>query len=146
MYSRSNLYGSLVVILMGMLMVLASCGPTNDMNTGGRSEVLLGAEDRGGQVEVDVGQVLVLTLESNPTTGFRWEVLEAKDSVLRQKGEAEFRLVSELDPPPLGAGGVEIFRFEAVEAGETRLELVYHRPWEEDVEPVERFSIQVIVR
>jgi hypothetical protein len=44
---------------------------------------------------VDSGQILVLTLESNPTTGFRWEVVEAKDSVLRQRGEAEFRVVSE---------------------------------------------------
>jgi predicted secreted protein len=41
---------------------------------------------------------------------------------------------------------VEVFRFEAVEAGETLIELVYHRPWEEGVEPLETFSIQVIVR
>lgn len=147
MYPRSVVYGSLVVLLMGMLLVLAGCGPMNDVNAGGTSEeVSLGAEDRGGQVEADLGQVLVLTLESNPTTGFRWEVVEAKDSVLRQRGEAEFRVISELDPPPPGAGGVEVFRFEAVETGETLLELIYHRPWEEGVEPLETFSVQVVVR
>jgi inhibitor of cysteine peptidase len=89
---------------------------------------------------------LVLTLESNPTTGYRWEVVEAKDAVLRQRGEAEFTVASELDPPPPGTGGVEVFRFEAVEAGETLLELVYHRPWEEGVEPLETYSVQVEVR
>jgi inhibitor of cysteine peptidase len=89
---------------------------------------------------------LVLTLESNPTTGFRWEVVEKKDAVLQLVGEAEFKVASELDPPPPGTGDVEIFRFQAVEAGEAGLDLVYHRPCEEGVEPLETFSIQVVVR
>jgi inhibitor of cysteine peptidase len=146
-HSRSVVFSSSVVILLGMLTVLAGCGPISDAGTGGKSEeVVLSAEDNGGHVEVDAGQTLVLTLESNPTTGFRWEVVGAKDDVLRQRGDAEFKVASELDPPPPGTGGVEIFRFDAVEAGETLLELVYHQPWEEGVEPLETFSIQVIVR
>ena len=147
MVPRSIAYGSLVVLLLGMVWALAGCGPDTDLPAGVTSgEVSLSAKDRGGQVEVDVGQVLVLTLESNPTTGYSWQVVEAEDSVLRQTGEAEFKETSEQDPAPLGAGGVEIFRFEAVGAGETRLELVYHRPWEEGVEPLETFSVRVVVR
>jgi inhibitor of cysteine peptidase len=129
-----------------MLMLLAGCGPANDVDAGGKSEVNLSAKDNRGQVEVDTGQILVLTLESNPTTGFRWQVVEVQEAVLGPKGEAEFEVASALDPPPPGTGGVEIFRFEAVEAGETLLELVYHRPWEEGVEPLETFSVRVIVR
>jgi inhibitor of cysteine peptidase len=147
MVPRSVVYGSLVVLLMGMLLTLAGCGASNEVSAGAMSEeVPLAAKDGGGQVEVNVGQVLVLTLESNPTTGYSWQVVEAGDSVLRQTGEPEFKAASELDPPLLGAGGVEVFRFEAVGAGETRLELVYHRPWEEGVEPLETFSVQVVVR
>jgi inhibitor of cysteine peptidase len=145
-YPRSVVYCSFVVILLGLLTGLAGCGPINDLGTGKSAEVALGAKDSGGQVEVDVAQILVLTLESNPTTGFRWEVVEAKDSILRQSDEVEFEMVSEQDPPPPGTGGVEVFRFEAVEAGETQLKLVYHRPWEKGVEPLETFSIQVVVR
>jgi inhibitor of cysteine peptidase len=147
MFPRSVVYGTLVVLLLGMVLALAGCGPDTDLPAGVASEdVNLSAKDRGGQVEVDVGQVLVLTLESNPTTGYSWQVVEAGDSVLRQTGEPEFKAASELDPPLLGAGGVEVFRFEAVGAGETRLELVYQRPWEEGVEPLETFSVQVVVR
>ena len=147
MRSCSVLYNRSVVILLGMLMLLAGCGPINGTSAGNQSEdVILSAKDDGGQIEVDAGQALVLTLESNPTTGFRWEVVEMEDAVLRPKGEAEFKLASELDSPPPGTGGVEIFRFEAVNAGETLLELVYHRPWEEGVEPLETFSVRVIVR
>ena len=146
MHSRSVLQSSLIVLLLGMLMPLAGCGPTNDVDTGSKSEeVILSAKDNGGQIEVDAGQTLVLTLESNPTTGFRWEVVEMEDAVLRPKGEAEFEVASALEPPPPGTGGMEILRFEAVDAGETLLELVYHRPWEEGVEPLETFSIQVTV-
>lgn len=148
MRSCSVLYNCSVVILLGMLMLLAGCGSANDADADNKSdEVVLNAQDNLGQVEVVAGQALVLTLESNPTTGFRWEVVELEDAVLRPKGEAEFEVASALDPPPPGTGGgVETFRFEAVEAGETLLKLVYHRPWEEGVEPLETVSVRVIVR
>ena len=147
MFPRSVSYGALVVLLLGMVLALAGCGQDTDLPAGVASEdVNLSAKDGGSQVQVDVGQVLVLTLESNPTTGYSWEVVEAEDSVLRQSGEPEFEAASELDPPLVGAGGVEVFRFEAVGTGETQLELVYHRPWEEGVEPLETFSVQVIIR
>ena len=45
----------------------------------------------------------------------------------------------------VGVGGTEIFRFEA-STGETSLSLVYHLPWEKDVEPLETFTVQVVVR
>jgi inhibitor of cysteine peptidase len=145
-HSRFVVYSSFIVIALGMLMVLAGCGPSNNVDAAAKSEeVNLSAKDNGGLVEVDAGQILVLTLESNPTTGFRWEVVGEKEAVLQSTGDAEFKLASELDPPPPGTGGVEVFRFEAVEAGETLIELVYHRPWEEGVEPLETFSIQVTV-
>lgn len=147
MFPRSVGYGALVVILLGMVLALAGCGPDTDLPAGVTSEdVNLSAKDGGSQVEVDVGQVLVLTLESNPTTGYSWEVVEAEDSILLQTGEPEFEAISESDSAPLGAGGVQVFHFEAVGAGETQLELVYHRPWEKGVEPLETFSLQVIVR
>jgi inhibitor of cysteine peptidase len=147
MVPRSVGYGMWVVLLLGMVLVLAGCGPATNLPAGVTSgEVSLSEKDGGGQVEVRVGQVLVLTLESNPTTGYSWEIVEVNDSVLRRAGEPEFKAASEQDPAPLGAGGVEVFRFEAVGAGETRLELVYHRPWEEGVEPLETYSVEVVVR
>jgi inhibitor of cysteine peptidase len=146
-FLRSIVYGSLVTVLLGLLFVLAGCGPVVESNAGGTGvEVLLGTEDHGRRVQVDTSQVIVLTLESNPSTGYRWEVVGADSAVLQQVGEVEFTPASELDPPPLGASGVEVYRFEAVGAGETTLELVYHRPWEEGVEPLETFSVEVLVR
>ena len=56
-------------------------------------------------------------------------------------GEPEFAADSDL----IGAGGKVVLRFEAKAAGRTELRLVYHRPWEEDVEPLKSFSVTVSV-
>jgi inhibitor of cysteine peptidase len=100
--------------------------------------------DDGGQIELELGKLLVVTLESNPSTGYRWELVENNNFVLKQFGETEFKSSDTSEPPLVGAGGWEIFRFKAVSAGQTTLELIYHRPWE-DVEPLKTFSIQVTV-
>jgi len=102
-------------------------------------------KDDGGQVVLEQGQILVVTLESNPSTGYRWEVVEDPNSILEQVGEVEF-VPSEQDEEIVGAGGWEIFRFKGVSTGQEILKLVYHRSWETDVEPVNTFSIEVVVR
>jgi inhibitor of cysteine peptidase len=123
-----------IAVLLAVLVLVAGCGTSK--------EVKLDANDNGRQVELKKGQTLVLALESNPTTGYTWETVEPEEPVLAQKGEVEFKSESDL----LGAGGVQTLRFEAVRAGQTDLKLVYHRPWEESVEPLETFSVQVTVR
>jgi len=120
----------LVIILSAL--IFTGCGPAK--------EVKLDANDNGRQIDLQKGQTLVITLESNPTTGFMWEVVELDESILRQMGEAEFQPESEA----LGAGGTETFRFQAMSPGQAALKLVYHRPWEEDVDPLETFSPQVV--
>ena len=101
-------------------------------------------DNDGGQIELELGKLLVVTLESNPSTGYRWELVENNESILKQFGQAEFKSSETGDPPIVGAGGWEIFRFKAVSAGQMTLKLVYHRSWE-DVEPLKTFSIQVVI-
>jgi len=107
-----------------------------------QQEVKASIDDNGREMQLKKGQTLVVTLEGNPTTGYSWEVADPLDEqVLRQAGEPEFQQESDL----VGAGGVQILRFEAVNAGKMTLKLIYHRPWEKDVEPLETYSIQVVV-
>ncbi len=102
--------------------------------------------DDGGQVGLEVGQILTVTLDANPTTGYGWEQVADQESILEQIGEPEFKPSDTGEPPVVGAGGWEILRFEATGAGQMTLQLVYHRSWEEDVEPLQTFSIQVLVQ
>ena len=124
-----------LLILLVALTVATGCR--------GQQEVKASIGDDGREMQLKKGQTLVVTLEANPTTGYSWEVAEPLDEqVLRQAGEPEFKPESDL----AGAGGVRILRFEAVNAGQTALKLVYHRPWEKEVEPAETFSVEVTVR
>ena len=125
-----------LLTLLVALTLATGCSPQ-------QQEVKATIDDNGREKQLKKGQTLVVTLEGNPTTGYSWEVAEPLDEqVLRQVGEAEFKQESDL----VGAGGVQILRFEAVSAGTMTLKLVYHRPWEKDVEPLETYSIQVVVR
>ena len=151
----------LVGALLAVLVLVAGCASANgdatsdDVDRGGEAspmpddDVVLGAEDDGSVVELAEGQALVVTLESNPTTGYSWEVSEVDEDVLMQMGDPEFKEAAASAAAEgeqlVGAGGTETFYFSSA-AGETTLTLVYHRPWEEDVEPEQIFSVEVIVR
>ena len=131
--------GALIAILIIVVLLLAytpSETPTdNGMN--------LSEADNGRTIKLTTGQVVTITLDANPTTGYTWEVVEAPSGqVMHQVGKIEFESESEA----IGAGGVQIITFEVVNAGQTSLSLVYHRPWETDVEPLKTFAIHVVAR
>ena len=115
------------------------------LSPAGPEEINVNEDDNGGQIELEQGQILQVTLESNPTTGYRWEQVENQEPYLEQMGEAEFKQSLTDGPPIVGAGGWEIFRFKAISAGKMTLQLVYHRPWEEGVDPINTFSLNVVI-
>jgi len=135
MFGKPHESRMLVVVLMVGLMILVGCGA---------SEVRLDANANGTQKDLSRGQVLLITLESNPTTGYSWQVVPVDPAILKQVGNAEFK--SSAPPPVVGAGGTETFRFETVGAGTTTLKLNYHRPWEKDVPPVITVMLLITVR
>jgi predicted secreted protein len=101
-------------------------------------------DENGSNVTLKPDQRLIVTLQSNPSTGYSWEVLEDTNSILEQMGEAEF--VSSVEGgETVGAGGWEIFRFKAISYGQMTLTLLYRRTGEPEAEPAGTFSIEVKV-
>ncbi len=125
-----------------MMIVLTIIVLTLAMAACSSNAVKISADDNGQTIELTSGQKLVLSLESNPTTGFDWEVSEIDEAVIKQSGESEFKSESDL----LGAGGVRTFTFEAVEEGTSTLKLVYHRSWEKDIPPEQEFTVTINVK
>ena len=116
-----------------MLFTLTACGAKGDA---------FGKDDDGREINLSVGAKFLIILESNPTTGYRWEVAEMDESVLELLS-TEYDADSK-SPLVVGSGGAETFSFKAIGSGETTLKLVYHRTWE-DAEPAEIFSVKVVV-
>lgn len=108
------------------------------------ADVNLTKADDGGAAELPgIGGQLVVALEGNPSTGYNWLVEAVDESILRLVGDPDFLPD---DPLLVGSGGKVALRFEGVGAGQTALRLVYRRPWENDVEPLETFEVQIDVR
>jgi inhibitor of cysteine peptidase len=92
-------------------------------------------------VTMAIGEVLALTINGNPTTGYVWEQTSGDDLVLASTGQPAYTADSQL----IGAGGTYVFRWQARAAGTTTIELVYHRPWETEP-PADVHRIAVTVR
>jgi predicted secreted protein len=97
--------------------------------------------DPAAPVAVREGQTFALTLRSNPTTGYIWQLTEPiNERIIRLTGN-EYRS----DKTGLmGAGGREIWTFKAVGSGETRINLKYARPWEKDTAPAKTAQFRIV--
>ncbi len=87
----------------------------------------------GGQVTVD--------LESNPTTGYFWYLVDGDAAVVALKSDDYLA-----DPAPeglTGSGGRQVFVFEGVAPGKTTLVLSYQRH-EEDVFEKRKIKVKTI--
>ncbi|MCL7455326.1 MAG: protease inhibitor I42 family protein [Anaerolineae bacterium] len=133
----------LVVVLLVVAALVSGCGGSAKAGLEG-GEVVLAREDMGAQVALHEGQTLVVTLEANPSTGYSWELIDLEEQVLALAGEPEFQQAAQANV--VGASELQILRLEAKGAGTTTLTLVYHRPWETDVEPLETLTVEVEVR
>ena len=111
-----------------------------DGGTPCKLKTFLNASDNNTTINVTTGEFLVITLEGNPTTGYTWEVTEPLDElVLREIGG----IVDVPESDLMGAPSKQIATFEVVGAGDATIKMVYHRPWETDVEPADTFTLNV---
>jgi inhibitor of cysteine peptidase len=103
----------------------------------------LTAGNNGASVEVTSGQVMNIKLESNVTTGYKWTLVdEPQPAIVRL-------LSSRYDAPVaggVGAGGNEVWQFQAVGRGTTSLKLAYARSFEPNNPPAKEFALTINVR
>jgi hypothetical protein len=79
-----------VILLLNSLLPFTNAIAVPPLDNPEPGEIRLVAQDEGGQVELKEDQVLVIGLESNPSTGYMWEVEETDGRILRQMGKIEF--------------------------------------------------------
>jgi len=94
-----------------------------------------------GDFEVAVGDKIRVELCSNPTTGFQWGYEMTIENVL----EEEDHDFEESEADVAGAAGIEIWTFEAVEAGETEVQMEYSQPWEGGLKSEWTYTMTVMI-
>jgi len=113
---------------------LASCA----MN-GSHDPIRLDQSFDTREVVLRRNQMLELAFSENPTTGFRWELIETGAPVCALRHDS-FDVAS----GGVGKGGTRRWLFEAVSVGVGTISLVYRRSWE-DKAPARTFTLTVRV-
>ncbi len=98
------------------------------------AEIDLLARPADAVVEIEDGDVLVLRLQGNASTGYAWERVDDGAGVLVPDKPAAGTSASpapESERPRIGSPTTATYRYRAVKAGDTELRLRYRRPWEQ---------------
>jgi len=127
----------IVVLSLVILLSISSCSDTEKYYFTGKNN--------GENVDLNVGDIINLRLDSNITTGYSWELSETTDTEIISL-ESSLYENSQENEDIVGAGGAELFSFRAISAGQTDLILEYIRPWEEGMEPADSFTLKITVR
>jgi inhibitor of cysteine peptidase len=159
----------ITIILMVSLAgcgVKASTGPNADNSQGNPSDsypapnqqllpiisgkaanIELDASADGTTQQLNKGEIMEITLESNPSTGYSWFATISDPKVVVQMGEPQYQEpVSSSSTPIVGAAGTQTFFLQAVESGTATVTLDYKRGWETDVAPDKTITITVEVK
>ncbi len=122
-----------VILAAGVFLFSCASKPVN-----------LTEQDNGKEITVKTGTKIVISLPSNPTTGFDWYIEELPENL--EPVGAKTYVNSETDKNVVGAGGITKFTFKAVKNGEGTLVLIYKRNWEGVTSENKKFEIKINVR
>jgi inhibitor of cysteine peptidase len=115
-------------------------GPAGAGRVGGIGPVFT---DPARPVEVAAGETFRIVLDSNRTTGYGWQLAELPDEAVVKKVHSRYRAPRAARP---GAGGQEVWRFQAQMPGTAEIRMVYVRSWEKGVPPARTAVFKVTVK
>jgi inhibitor of cysteine peptidase len=127
---------SYMAAFLAVITLAAACTPQ-------AASLSLNADSNDKQVEIKSGGEITITLDGNPSTGYTWEAKDLDTSMFEVVGDPVF---TSSNPDLIGSGGALALTFKTLKAGTSTLMLIYHRPWETDVEPIDTFSVSVTVK
>ena len=106
--------------------------------------VVAGANENGSTMRLRSGQMLVIELQSNPSTGYVWQLVREPnaqyllvDGTKTRQSDAERANESQIE--------TQFIRFVAQEAGETTLELNYVIPASGPGPETRRYTLDLVI-
>lgn len=99
--------------------------------------------DPAKTIEAELCKDFTITLESNKTTGFGWDIATPIDEKIIKFMSCEYIAAQ---TGLVGSGGREIWSFRAVCHGKTNISFKYIRPWEKDVPPAKNLTFNIVVK
>ena len=120
----------------------AAVGDDDEYCKGGAmSNITLTEADQGKTIDVDQGTEVLIRLEENPTTGYRW-AFDQNDRAAPPPQDSGFASAPDA---AVGAGGARVFTFTAEQPGTIHLQFKLWREWEGDSSVIERYGVDIQV-
>ena len=101
--------------------------------------------NNGDNLNLKINDVITIRLESNATTGYKWNLSEENNSGIISLISSDYTEKENKDNL-VGSGGFETLTFKAVSRGSATIILTYNKPWEKDVQPEKIFKLNTLVQ
>lgn len=118
-----------------LLAAVAGCGSGNKSSSAGTVNLM----------KVTAGQDFTISLQSNQTTGYQWQLDGPLNEKVVKYVSNEYNAGQSGGTENVGAGGVEIWTFKAVGKGSTEIKMKYARSSEKGAKPAEKRVFKVTV-
>lgn len=101
--------------------------------------MVLTEQNSGCTVNIKIGEIFIIQLKENPTTGYRWMV----ETIYGVKQiEDQFILLENT----VGGAGIRILQFCVLNIGTYELHIKKWQEWSGEVSVIQRFQIKIIVK
>ena len=125
-----------------LLILLVGCAsPTSSptLDPAGNTRPTL--TDPAQPIEVQTGETFHIVIDSNPSTGYHWEIVGELNGVEHVSTE-----YTADEPVMPGSGGVDVWAFKAIASGETQITLGHYPPGVTEGVPEQSVTFSVIVK
>ncbi len=127
-----------IVMLLVCMLSFAGC-----MTAG---EIRLDERHNDSDIKIGQGKFLTISLDSNASTGYNWELVANGEPYLEETSDATAYPSNPQSPSMPGSACRLGFHFKAVEKGDAIVVLNYRRAWETNKPPLQTFTVHVTVR
>lgn len=130
-------------LLLASVIFLAACAaPTPEpAPVDPASSSMPALTDPAQPITVNAGEIFMIVVESNPSTGYHWEVVGELSGV-----ELVSREYTAAEPVIPGSSGVEVWTFKAASAGEVQVTLGSFPPDASVTEPEQTKAFTVAIQ
>jgi inhibitor of cysteine peptidase len=145
-----------ILVLAGVFLALTGCSDKTDKaaketnqtlkvtDTANQKENAVNDPSQtSGIIETKAGENFTITLPANRTTGYSWQIGEFTPGIVKLIGE-DYKL-AENSRGLVGAGGEQIWTFEAVSAGKVTIHFEYARPWEKNIPAIKKTDYTITI-
>ncbi|MBL8080320.1 MAG: protease inhibitor I42 family protein [Anaerolineales bacterium] len=131
--------------LLFLTVLLAGCAapteaPAANPATGNTRPALT---DPAQPIEVQAGETFNIVIDSNPSTGYHWDFTGELDGTVVEFVSSNYTADEPVAP---GSGGVDVWIFKAVSAGEAQITLGNYPPGVTTGEPENSVTFDIVVK